>query len=125
MAAGQGDAAPAARTAVVIDMSDSDFARIHEIHLSQGPAAAVDELVRTLEEQHDWPAHAAFMDALFEEGFALLVGPLEGTTDALLILRAKDADEIRARLAPDPWHVQGLLRITQIAPWTLRLGSLS
>jgi len=35
-------------------MSDSEFARIQEVNLSQGPTAAVDELVRTLEAQRDW-----------------------------------------------------------------------
>ncbi|HEV8000829.1 MAG TPA: hypothetical protein VGP63_13175 [Planctomycetaceae bacterium] len=42
-------------------MSDSEFAAIDEIHRSQGPAAAVNELVRTLEASHDW--HRVF-DAL-------------------------------------------------------------
>ena len=35
-----------------------------------------------------WDAHAVFMDALFDQRFAALVGPLEGTRDALLILAA-------------------------------------
>jgi len=51
-------------------------------------------------------------------------GPLDGTPDVLLIARANDADEIRARLADDSWTRNGLLRITQIVPWTLRLGTL-
>jgi len=52
-----------------------------------------------LEGQVDWPAHAVFMNALEAEGFVLLGGPLEGTIDALLIVRARDADEVRWRLA--------------------------
>src|SRR5579871_3587964 len=47
---------------------------------------------RPLEEQEDWPAHAAFMDALEAEGVVVLGGPLEGTPDVLLIVRARDAD---------------------------------
>src|SRR5213596_1188837 len=31
---------------------------------------------RPLEEQSDWPAHAAFMDGLVDEGFIILGGPL-------------------------------------------------
>jgi len=77
-----------------------------------------------LESQKDWPAHAVFMDRLFEEGFAALVGPLEGTRDALLILRAQDASEIVERLATDPWTINGLLTTKQISPWQLRLGSV-
>lgn len=34
---------------------------------------------KPLEAQSEWTAHALFMDALFEQGFAALVGPLEGT----------------------------------------------
>lgn len=79
---------------------------------------------RPLEEQTDWKAHAAFMDALFDEGFAALVGPLEGTRDALLVLRATTASEITERLAADPWTANGLLVTSQISRWQLRLGSL-
>ena len=79
---------------------------------------------KPLEGQVDWPAHAAFMDALFEQRFAALVGPLEDTRDALLILRASSAAEIVDRLASDPWTINGLLTTKQISPWHLRLGSL-
>jgi len=77
-----------------------------------------------LEGQADWAGHAAFMNALAGEGFVVLGGPLEGTPDVLLIVRAEDRDAIRARLANDPWTASGLLRIARIAPWSLRLGSL-
>jgi hypothetical protein len=79
---------------------------------------------KPLEGQPGWAEHAAFMDALFEEGFAALVGPLEGTRDALLVLRASSRSEIEARLAADPWTTSGLLVTTQISPWQIRLGTL-
>src|ERR671919_2822813 len=79
---------------------------------------------KPLEGQLDWAGHAAFMDALFEERFALLVGPLEGTRDALLIVRASSSSEIVERLAGDPWTTNGLLITKQVSPWQLRLGSL-
>jgi hypothetical protein len=53
-----------------------------------------------------------------------LVGPLEGTRDALLVLRASGPSEIVERLASDPWTAKGLLVTKQISPWQLRLGSL-
>jgi len=77
-----------------------------------------------MESQADWTAHASFMNALAKEGFVILGGPLEGTSDVLLVTRAATADEVRSRLAEDPWAGNDLLRVTRVAPWTLRLGSL-
>jgi hypothetical protein len=79
---------------------------------------------KPLERQVDWASHATFMDGLFDEGFAALVGPLEGTRDALLILRASSELEVVERLASDPWSVNGVLFTKQISPWQLRLGSV-
>ena len=79
---------------------------------------------RPLEEQEDWQSHAAFMNALKAEGFVLLGGPLEGTPDVLLIIRGSDAQQIKSRLSADSWARKDLLRIAQVIPWTLRLGSL-
>ena len=77
-----------------------------------------------LEQQSDWDAHAALMDTLVAEGFILLGGPLEGSDEVLLIVRASSPEEITNRLRQDPWHKSGLLYISRILPWTLRLGSL-
>jgi uncharacterized protein YciI len=96
--------------------------KLFAVMLTHGPAY---QESRPLEEQKDWPAHAKFMDGLETDGFVVLGGPLEGTSDVLLIIRANSPGEIRQRLAPDPWHRQDLLRIVRISPWTLRLGSLS
>ena len=79
---------------------------------------------RSMEGQKDWQGHAVFMNALAKEGFVVLGGPLEGTPDTLLVIRAGSVDEIRARLAADPWTSMDLLRVSRIAPWTLRLGSI-
>jgi uncharacterized protein YciI len=79
---------------------------------------------RPLEGQDDWAGHASFMNALAKEGFVILGGPLEGASDVLLIVKAASPDEIRSRLAEDPWTIRDLLRVTRISPWTLRLGSL-
>lgn len=77
-----------------------------------------------LEGQPDWAGHASFMNALAGEGFVVVGGPLEGTPDVVLVVRAESADEIRARLAADPWAITDQLRVTRVAPWTVRLGSL-
>ena len=64
------------------------------------------------------------MNALVADGFVLLGGPLAGTPDVLLIVRAASEAEVEARLAADCWAVKDLLRIRQISPWSLRLRSL-
>ena len=79
---------------------------------------------RPIESQADWAQHASFMNSLVKEGFVILGGPLEGTADVLLVVRAETPDHVRSRLAEDPWAGNDLLRITRVAPWTLRLGSL-
>jgi len=77
-----------------------------------------------LEGQTEWIGHAQFMNALEREGFVLLGGPLEGTSDVLLVVRATAPGDIDDRLGSDPWTGLKLLRTSRISPWNLRLGSL-
>ena len=77
-----------------------------------------------MEEQGEWRAHADFMNSLVDDGFVLLGGPLVGTRDVLLVVRAADEAEIAARLDRDVWVANGLLQRRLINPWWLRLGSL-
>jgi hypothetical protein len=95
--------------------------RVFAVMRSRGPAW---DDSKPLEGQTAWADHAAFMDALFEERVAALVGPLEGTRDALLILRASSTSEVVERLASDPWTANGLLVTRQVSVWQLRLGRL-
>ena len=76
-----------------------------------------------LERQREWDAHAAFMDGLEREGFVVLAGPLDGTRDALLVVRASSPDDVHSRLAEDPWTQSGLLVTRQVSAWTLRIGA--
>jgi uncharacterized protein YciI len=80
---------------------------------------------RPMEEHEGWRAHADLMNALVAERFIVLGGPLEGTRDVLLVVRAEDEAEVTARLAPDVWMLNGFLERRWIAPWTLRLGDLA
>ena len=77
-----------------------------------------------MEGQEDWRAHADYMNALEGDGFLLLAGPLMGTCDVLLIVRAANEQQVEARLAADCWSVKELLRTRQVSLWQLRLGSL-
>ncbi len=78
----------------------------------------------SMEQQDQWPAHADFMDALNAEGFLALVGPVEGTRYALLLVHAQNEDQIHQRLSEDPWSHNGLLQTTEVRRWTLRLGTV-
>jgi uncharacterized protein YciI len=71
-------------------------------------------------EQAGWDAHAAFMDALAEQRFVVLGGPIgEGDGDnALLVVDAASEAAIRARLADDPWG-EDMLTIESIRPWSV------
>src|SRR6266851_2020843 len=73
-----------------------------------------------LEQQSDWAAHASFMDALVEDGFVILGGPLADEQRVALAVNAESEDTIRATLSRDPWS-QTHLRIDTIDPWTIRL----
>jgi uncharacterized protein YciI len=72
------------------------------VWLSKGPAWLPDVPRRR---QPGWATHGAFMDALVDEGFVVLGGPVgEGDgDDALLVVRATGEAEIHERLAADPW----------------------
>jgi uncharacterized protein YciI len=73
-----------------------------------------------LEEQSDWPAHAAFMDGLAERGFIVLGGPLADEHRVVHVIDADSEDAVRATLARDPWS-ESHLTIDSIEPWTIRL----
>jgi uncharacterized protein YciI len=78
----------------------------------------------SMREQLGWPEHAAFMDALVEEGFLFLGGPIgDGTSHRiLLIVEAADEAAVRARLAADPWLDNGRLSLSSVDPWKVLLG---
>jgi uncharacterized protein YciI len=75
---------------------------------------------RRMEEQADWPAHAAFMDGLVEAGFLVLGGPLADEVRVVHAIEAESEDDVRATLARDPWSGTHLI-VHSIEPWTIRL----
>lgn len=90
------------------------------VTLVHGPAWDSGRPIRS----HDgWDKHAAFMDALVDDGFIILGGPLGDGERSLHVVEAGDQDTVRARLAADPWATAGLLQISTIEPWALWLDS--
>ena len=77
---------------------------------------------KPLREQEAWPEHAVFMNALEEEGFVVVGGPVGGGPKTLLMVEASGEDEIRRRLDEDPWAPLGLLTVASVEPWEILLG---
>jgi uncharacterized protein len=77
---------------------------------------------RPRREQDGWDEHAAFMDRLVDEGFVILGGPVgEGDgEDALNVVKADSEEEVRGRLADDPWG-EDMLATRAIEPWSIFL----
>lgn len=74
-----------------------------------------------MREQDGWDEHARFMDALVEDGFILLGGPLEGDRDVLHIVDAPSQEAVHARLAEDNWTANGMLATVSVERWTVLL----
>ena len=93
------------------------------VRQAKGPAY---DHSRGRREQDGWEEHATLMDGLVENGFIVLGGPIgEGDgEDTLLIVDAADEDDVRARLADDPWF-ETILTIRSIEPWSVWLGEVS
>ncbi|HLK41771.1 MAG TPA: hypothetical protein VKV34_00400, partial [Thermoleophilia bacterium] len=64
--------------------------------------------------------HAAFMDALVDDGFLVLGGPLGDEHRVIHAVEAASEAEVRERLARDPWSGSHL-EVTAVEPWTIRL----
>jgi hypothetical protein len=60
------------------------------------------------------------MDALVDEGFVVLGGPLADEQRVVLAVESDDEDTVRATLSRDPWH-DTHLRIESVEAWTIRL----
>ena len=73
-----------------------------------------------LEGQSGWHEHAAFMDALVDDGFVVLGGPLGDEVRVAHAVEAESEAAIRATLARDPWSDTHLV-VDTIDPWTIRL----
>jgi hypothetical protein len=76
---------------------------------------------RPLEEQSQWEEHARFMEALVDDGFIELGGPL-GDGRVVHVVQAGSEDEVRERLAADPWSGSHLL-LEAVEPWEIRLDA--
>jgi uncharacterized protein YciI len=75
---------------------------------------------KPMEEQAGWQEHAAFMNALVDEGFIVLGGPVSDDGRVVHAVEAESEDAVRATWARDPWSETHLV-IDSIESWTIRL----
>jgi uncharacterized protein YciI len=70
-----------------------------------------------------WDEHAAFIDQLVADEFIFMGGPLVDESGmqqgALLIVNAKDENEVREKLKNDPWFTHGILKLESIRRWQI------
>ena len=90
------------------------------VRLVQGPGW---DATRPIREQDGWDEHAAFMDGLVDDGFVILGGPVGNGEQTLHVIEAADEQDVKTRLARDPWASATLLQIGVIEPWALWLDS--
>jgi hypothetical protein len=77
---------------------------------------------KPLEEQSGWRDHAEFMDGLVDDGFIVLGGVLGDELRTAHAVEASSEDEVRERLAQDPWSGSHLV-VDSIDRWTIRLDA--
>ena len=70
-------------------------------------------------EQPFWDEHARFIDQLVDDGFILMGGPLVDDGGSLLIVNAKDENEVREKLRNDPWAEHGILKLESVKRWQI------
>ena len=74
-------------------------------------------------EQPFWDEHVVFIDQLVDEDFILMGGPLVDEAGmpqgALLIVKAKDENEVREKLQNDPWYMRGILKLESVRRWEI------
>ena len=78
---------------------------------------------RPPQEQDGFAGHAAYMHGLEDEGFIAMAGLLQETFDVLFILLADSADEVRQRMAQDPWQQDGHTRLARVEEAQFRIGA--
>ena len=85
-----------------------------------GPAWVLGKTVR---EQTYWTEHAAFMDRLFENGTVIMGGPFTDGTGSLVLVEAKEENEVRTLFADDPFVVHCIFVLSSLKQWQLFLDA--
>jgi uncharacterized protein YciI len=86
--------------------------------LGHGPAWDDTSGIR---EKDGWDNHAEFMTSLVADRLIVVGGPVGRGDFTAHLVEAADEQEIRNRLAEDPWAIDAHLTVESVEPWSLWL----
>ena len=94
------------------------------LYVVESTAGAARDLSLDSREQPFWDEHAAFIDALVASGFMVLGGPFPDEGGAMIVVRAESEADVYARLEPDPWYRNDILRMARVHRWEIFVQEL-
>jgi uncharacterized protein YciI len=94
----------------------------HELFIVRVERGGPWDWSKDMRAQAQWTEHAHFMNALVDDGFILLGGPLENEREAFHVVEAPSEEALRARFAADPWAENGMLAVKSVERWTILLA---
>jgi uncharacterized protein YciI len=71
------------------------------------------------EDQPGWDAHAEFIDDLIERGVFVMGGPYTNKRGSMSLWEGMSADEVRQTMQSDPFVLNGVFEIEDVADWTV------
>ena len=71
------------------------------------------------EDQPGWDEHAAFIDDLIERGVFVMGGPWTTRLGSMSLWEGMDAGEVRETMQRDPFVLNGVFEIEDVADWTV------
>jgi hypothetical protein len=75
------------------------------------------------QEQAGFPDHARFVHGLEATGFIAMAGMMLPSNDVLFVFRADSEEEVRKRMAEDPWQRDGHARLGRVEEGVFRIGA--
>ncbi|MBO9604232.1 MAG: hypothetical protein J7496_17170 [Novosphingobium sp.] len=74
-------------------------------------------------EQEGFEHHAAFVARLDADNFIAMAGLMQPSEDVLFVFFADSEEEVRARMAEDPWQQDGHAKLVRVEEVTFRIGA--
>ncbi len=71
------------------------------------------------EDQPGWDEHAEFIDDLIERGVFVMGGPWTNRLGSMSLWEGMDADAVRDVMQRDPFVLNGVFEIEDVADWTV------